>query len=80
VAPSPVFHVYELGYNLYGEGGGLYTALTAGGLSFVNTLALAVGILSLATSSLLQQALIYHFAITKVALSAKFFVQQTKKV
>lgn len=42
LAPSPAFHLFELGYNLYGEGGGLYTVLTAGCLCFLLTLALAV--------------------------------------
>jgi hypothetical protein len=42
VAPSPAFHLFELGYNLYGEGGGLYTAVTSSCLSFLLTLALAV--------------------------------------
>ncbi len=44
VCPSAAFHVYELGYNLYAEGGGLYAALTSGCLAFLNTLALAVGL------------------------------------
>jgi hypothetical protein len=44
VSPSAAFHVYELGYNLYAEGGGLYAALTSGCLAFLYTLALAVGL------------------------------------
>lgn len=40
--PSAAFHLFELGYYLYGEGGGLYTALVAGILGFLHFLVLFI--------------------------------------
>jgi len=40
--PSPAFHLFEKGYFLYGEGGGLYTAIISGILLALHTLVLSV--------------------------------------
>jgi len=41
-APSAAFHLFEKGYFLYGEGGGLYTALVFGSLCLLHVIVLSI--------------------------------------
>ncbi|XP_023338846.1 transmembrane protein adipocyte-associated 1 homolog [Eurytemora carolleeae] len=57
--PSAAFHVFGLGYYLYAEGGGLYTAIIAGTLAVLNTIVILVRLRQHKSSPGRSKALIY---------------------